>query len=80
MRHDLRSGIWHFFTPIYKGRLVLLMFGNLCNVGLAILGYHYHDKDFATYLLAVLMSNLLLYTFFYIFMKVYLSLTYTSSV
>lgn len=46
------------------------MIGNSCNVGLAVYGNMHHEKDFATYLLAVLMTNLIMYTFFYIAMKV----------
>ena len=70
MKHDARSGIRYLFRPMYWRRLLLLIMGNLCNLALAIYGNMHHKQDFATYLLMVLMSNLLLYTFFYIVMKV----------
>ncbi|GLH03025.1 Sid-1-related C [Gryllus bimaculatus] len=43
--------------------------GNAANWALAIYGLMYHLKDFATYLLSIFMANLLLYTMFYIVMK-----------
>lgn len=48
----------------------MLVLANLCNVGLAVFGNIYQQGNFATFLLAILMSNLILYTFFYIMMKV----------
>lgn len=75
MRHDAGVGIMNLLRPVYAGRLTLLILANLCNVVLAVFGNMHHDRDFATYLLAVLMSNLILYTFFYIVMKVTLSNT-----
>ncbi|CAD6207953.1 GSCOCG00003211001-RA-CDS [Cotesia congregata] len=68
-RHDARAGVIHLLRPMYGGRLLLLVIANLCNVAIAVLGNMHHEKDFATFLLAVLMLNLLLYTFFYIVMK-----------
>ncbi|XP_063979425.1 SID1 transmembrane family member 2-like [Diachasmimorpha longicaudata] len=69
-KHDARSGVSNILRPMYGGRLILLVIANVCNVALAVLGNMHHKKDFATFLLAVLMSNLLLYTFFYIVMKI----------
>ncbi|XP_033223305.1 SID1 transmembrane family member 1-like [Belonocnema kinseyi] len=69
MNHDARAGIRYLVRPVYPARLCILIMANLANLGLAIFGNMHHEKDFATYLLAVLMSNLLLYTFFYIVMK-----------
>ncbi|XP_060828615.1 SID1 transmembrane family member 1-like [Bombus pascuorum] len=69
-KHDARSGIRYFFRPLYMGRFIILIVGNLWNVALAVLGNMHSEKNFATFLLAVLMSNLILYTFFYIVMKV----------
>ncbi|XP_031783168.1 SID1 transmembrane family member 2 [Nasonia vitripennis] len=69
MRHDARSGIIYLFRPLYWRRLLLLVMGNFCNLGLAVYGNMHHRQDFATYLLMILMSNLILYTFFYIVMK-----------
>lgn len=48
----------------------MLVVANLCNIGLSVYGNLYHEKNFATFLLAILMSNLILYTLFYIIMKV----------
>ena len=56
--------------PRYTKRLILLALGNFCNIGLAIYGNIYRAQDFGTYLLMILMLNLILYTSFYIIMKV----------
>jgi len=48
----------------------MLLLANLCNVGLAVFGNMYHENNFATFLLYILMANLILYTLFYIVMKV----------
>ncbi|XP_046979593.1 SID1 transmembrane family member 1-like [Schistocerca americana] len=66
---DLRASPLHCIRPLYPNRMVLLTLGNLCNIALAVLGLKYHLRDFATYLLSIFMANLLLYTFFYIVMK-----------
>ncbi|KAL6432784.1 hypothetical protein ACFW04_006278 [Cataglyphis niger] len=68
-KHDARCGIWHLLRPLYPARFIMLVLANLCNVGLAVFGNMYHEGNFATFLLAILMSNLILYTFFYIMMK-----------
>ncbi|XP_072758199.1 SID1 transmembrane family member 1 [Anoplolepis gracilipes] len=68
-KHDARCGIWHLLRPLYPARFIMLVLANLCNVGLAVFGNMYHEGNFATFLLAILMSNLILYTFFYIVMK-----------
>lgn len=72
--HDARASIGSILRPMYIGRFLLLLIAVFCNIALAVLGNVYHarhqEKDFATFLLAVLMLNLLLYMFFYIVMKV----------
>ncbi|GAB1859726.1 SID1 transmembrane family member 1 [Camponotus japonicus] len=68
-KHDARCGIWHLLRLLYPARFIMLVLANLCNVGLAVFGNMYHEENFATFLLAILMSNLILYTFFYIVMK-----------
>ncbi|CAL7951792.1 unnamed protein product [Xylocopa violacea] len=68
-KNDARSGITSFCRPLYVGRFIMLVVANLCNVALAVLGNIRHEKNFATFLLAILMSNLMLYTIFYIIMK-----------
>ncbi|XP_063898743.1 SID1 transmembrane family member 1 [Helicoverpa armigera] len=56
-------------TPTYCGRCVLLIIANLANWAIAAYGVAQHSRDFASHLLLVLMSNLFLYTLFYIVMK-----------
>ncbi|XP_012233210.1 SID1 transmembrane family member 1 [Linepithema humile] len=68
-KHDARCGIWHLIRPLYLARFIMLVIANLCNVALAVFGNMYHEDNFATFLLAILMSNLILYTLFYIVMK-----------
>ncbi|CAD1477785.1 unnamed protein product, partial [Heterotrigona itama] len=69
-KHDAQPGYRYLFRPLYMGRFIILVVANLWNVALAVLGNMHSEKNFATFLLAVLMSNLILYTFFYIFMKI----------
>ncbi|XP_045528997.1 SID1 transmembrane family member 1-like isoform X2 [Pieris brassicae] len=76
-------------TPTHCGRCVLLVIANLGNWAIAAYGVTQHSRDFASHLLLVLMSNLFLYTLFYIVMKllhresirwyswVFIALTYT---
>lgn len=56
--------------PMYCDRMVLLLLGNAANWGLAIYGMVSTPKDFASYLLIIFLTNLLLYIAFYIIMKV----------
>ncbi|CAB3233590.1 unnamed protein product [Arctia plantaginis] len=56
-------------APTYCGRCVLLVIANLANWAIAAYGVAQHSRDFASHLLLVLMSNLFLYTLFYIVMK-----------
>ncbi|XP_048004148.1 SID1 transmembrane family member 1-like isoform X2 [Leguminivora glycinivorella] len=77
-------------TPTYVGRCVLLVIANLANWAIAAYGVAQHSRDFASHLLLVLMSNLFLYTLFYIVIKllhresirwyswVFIVLTYTT--
>lgn len=59
-----------FFKPRYRSRLVLLILGNMFNWALVAAVWIYHlDNSFGTYLLAIFMANLMLYTIFYIIMK-----------
>ncbi|KAF5287334.1 hypothetical protein FQA39_LY15937 [Lamprigera yunnana] len=68
-RHDFWASPRTMLRPLHKGRMVLLVLGNLSNWGLAILGIYNHERDFATYLVAVFMCNTMLYFIFYIIMK-----------
>ncbi|XP_063167119.1 SID1 transmembrane family member 2 isoform X4 [Candoia aspera] len=55
--------------PMYMDRMVLLVMGNLINWSLAAYGLIMRPNDFASYLLAIGICNLLLYFAFYIIMK-----------
>ncbi|KAK6174037.1 hypothetical protein SNE40_017386 [Patella caerulea] len=55
--------------PIYPNRFVLLLIGNIINWSFAIYGFVNPPTDFATYLLAIFIGNLMLYVLFYIIMK-----------
>ncbi|RXG72319.1 SID1 transmembrane family member 1 [Armadillidium vulgare] len=57
------------FRPMYLDRMVLLLIANAANWSLAIFGVITTPKDFASYLLVIFLTNLLLYTGFYIIMK-----------
>uniref|UniRef100_A0A673A178 SID1 transmembrane family, member 2 n=1 Tax=Sphaeramia orbicularis TaxID=375764 RepID=A0A673A178_9TELE len=55
--------------PMYIDRMVLLVMGNIVNWSLAAYGLIKTPNDFASYLLAIAICNLLLYFAFYIIMK-----------
>ncbi|XP_058490245.1 SID1 transmembrane family member 2 isoform X4 [Solea solea] len=55
--------------PMYVDRMVLLVMGNIVNWSLAAYGLIERPNDFASYLLAIAICNLLLYFAFYIIMK-----------
>uniref|UniRef100_A0A8C1N7A2 SID1 transmembrane family, member 2 n=1 Tax=Cyprinus carpio TaxID=7962 RepID=A0A8C1N7A2_CYPCA len=55
--------------PMYIDRMVLLVMGNIVNWSLAAYGLIKRPNDFASYLLAIAICNLLLYFTFYIIMK-----------
>ncbi|XP_015283530.1 PREDICTED: SID1 transmembrane family member 2 [Gekko japonicus] len=55
--------------PLYVDRMVLLVMGNIINWSLAAYGLLARPNDFASYLLAIGICNLLLYFAFYIIMK-----------
>ncbi|CAL8360701.1 unnamed protein product [Merluccius merluccius] len=55
--------------PMYVDRMVLLVMGNIVNWSLAAYGLIERPSDFASYLLAIAICNLLLYFAFYIIMK-----------
>lgn len=54
---------------MYVDRMFLLVIGLLANVGLAVYGLLERPPDFASYMLAIFITNLMLYTTFYIIMK-----------
>ncbi|XP_040281911.1 SID1 transmembrane family member 2 isoform X2 [Bufo bufo] len=55
--------------PMYVDRMVLLVMANIINWSLAAFGLIVRPNDFASYLLAIGICNLLLYFAFYIIMK-----------
>jgi len=55
--------------PVYVDRLIMLGIGNTINWALMVFGLVTTPKDFSSYLLAILIVNLLLYMAFYIIMK-----------
>ncbi|XP_044312294.1 SID1 transmembrane family member 2 isoform X5 [Varanus komodoensis] len=55
--------------PMYVDRMALLVMGNIINWSLAAYGLIVRPNDFASYLLAIGICNLLLYFAFYIIMK-----------
>ena len=73
MKLTWQNPAFHFhlqwFRPMYFDRMLLLLFGMLTNVGLAVSGIVQHSTDFATHLLSIFITNLLLYKLFYIIMK-----------
>ncbi|XP_039276620.1 SID1 transmembrane family member 2 [Nilaparvata lugens] len=68
----IRSGRENYCRPKYPSRMALLVLGNVCNWALIASGLFFHMGDFATYLLAILLCNLLIYFSFYIIMKLIL--------
>uniref|UniRef100_UPI00358F2CC3 SID1 transmembrane family member 2-like isoform X2 n=1 Tax=Myxine glutinosa TaxID=7769 RepID=UPI00358F2CC3 len=56
--------------PLYMDRFILLVIGNIFNWSYAIAGLLIRPRDFDSYLLGIFMSNLLLYSAFYIIMKI----------
>ncbi|XP_065561244.1 SID1 transmembrane family member 1-like [Artemia franciscana] len=68
--NDIRAGFSHCFRPMYPDRMILLAIGNLFNWALAAYGLHTQPPDFASYQLAIFITNLMLYTLFYIVMKI----------
>ncbi|XP_046576282.1 SID1 transmembrane family member 1-like [Haliotis rubra] len=69
--------LWYVFVtdclkcarPTYRDRFFLLLVGNAINWAFAIYGAIQQPADFASYLLAIFIGNLLLYCLFYILMK-----------
>jgi len=73
--HDVRSlcsGSLRALKPMYPDRMLLLVIFNMANWAMAAYGIAVLAKDggdFASFLLAIFIMNLLLYTSFYILMK-----------
>lgn len=73
--NDMRAvcgGHWRGLRPMYMDRMILLLVMNAANWALDIYGITQladNGKDFASFLLAIMISNVLLYTLFYILMK-----------
>ncbi|KAL0272189.1 UNVERIFIED_CONTAM: hypothetical protein PYX00_005265 [Menopon gallinae] len=59
-----------FSKPIYPTRFCLIFMINICNLIIAICALLIGVKDVASYLLVIFIANLMLYTTFYIIMKI----------
>ncbi|XP_014789926.1 SID1 transmembrane family member 1 isoform X1 [Octopus bimaculoides] len=69
MRLMLCSDFIQCAKPMYKDRLILLIISNIMNWTFAVYGAVKKPSDFASYLLAIFIGNLLFYLFFYLIMK-----------
>ncbi|CAH8828378.1 unnamed protein product [Trichobilharzia szidati] len=67
--HLIRTDGISCFRPTYLERMLLLLIANLVNFTLAGYGIVRRPRDFSTFLLSIFMINLLMYTFFYVIMK-----------
>ncbi|XP_071957850.1 SID1 transmembrane family member 1-like isoform X2 [Antedon mediterranea] len=66
----IRTDFLRCSKPVYTDRMVVLLIGNAVNWSLIIVGLVKQPKDFASFLLAIFIVNLLLYLMFYIIMKI----------
>ena len=69
----IASGNLAAVKPLYLDRLILLLILNAVNWGMSGYGVSvlaYQGGDFASFMLAIFISNVMLYTLFYIIMKV----------
>ncbi|GAB1603172.1 SID1 transmembrane family member 1 isoform X2 [Argonauta hians] len=69
MRLMLCSDFIQCAKPMYKDRLILLIISNIMNWSFAVYGALKRPSDFASYLLAIFIGNLLFYLCFYLIMK-----------
>lgn len=67
--NDFLAGPSYWCRPMYLDRLLMLVAGFLVNLGLEIYSFLEMPVDFATFILAIFITNLLLYLVFYIIMK-----------
>lgn len=67
--NDFQAGPANWFRPMYMDRMALLVICFLGNLGLAVYGLIEQPHDFASFVLAIFIMNLLLYTMFYIIIK-----------
>ncbi|XP_076457766.1 SID1 transmembrane family member 1-like isoform X2 [Babylonia areolata] len=65
----IKTECFRCVKPMYVNRFVMLLVGNLINWAFALYGAIVHPSDFASFLLAIFIGNLLLYLLFYIIMK-----------
>jgi hypothetical protein len=68
--NDFQAGPSNWFRAMYVDRMFLLVIGLLVNVGLSVYGLLERPPDFASYVLAIFITNLLLYTTFYIIVSI----------
>uniref|UniRef100_A0A6A7G3U4 SID1 transmembrane family member 1-like n=2 Tax=Hirondellea gigas TaxID=1518452 RepID=A0A6A7G3U4_9CRUS len=60
---------WRSLKSHFGTRVALLLIANLCNWALMLFGLTIRPRDYDTYLLGVLLLNLVIYVVFYLFMK-----------
>ncbi|TPP62079.1 SID1 transmembrane family member 1 [Fasciola gigantica] len=60
----------HCLRPMYLERMLLLLIANVINFALAGYGIVARPRNFSSFLLTIFMVNMLVYTMFYILMKV----------
>ncbi|KAL3885454.1 hypothetical protein ACJMK2_025511 [Sinanodonta woodiana] len=65
-----RTDIFRCTKPMYLHRIVLLLIGGVINWTIALFGAITNPGNFASYLLAIFIGNLILYCVFYIIMKI----------
>lgn len=70
MKQDISKIREDYFTPTVVIKFIFVILSVGSNIGLAIYSNFFRNKDFAMYLLSILLMNLVLYLCFYCFMKV----------
>ncbi|CAG2208520.1 SID1 transmembrane family member 2,SID1 transmembrane family member 1 [Mytilus edulis] len=66
---QIRQNCFMCPRPMYKDRFIFLVIGNSINWSIAIFGVVTRPRDFASYLLAIFIGNLMFYTVYYTIMK-----------
>ncbi|CAC5400277.1 SID1 transmembrane family member 1,SID1 transmembrane family member 2 [Mytilus coruscus] len=66
---QIRQNCFMCPRPMYKDRFLFLVLGNSINWSIAIFGAVKRPGDFASYLLAIFIGNLMFYTVYYTIMK-----------
>lgn len=67
---QIRQNCFTCPRPVYKDRFIFLVLGNSINWSIAVFGAVKKPGDFASYLLAIFIGNLMFYTIYYTIMKI----------